>query len=228
MATSSLLPAVQAALGAAVTLGYASTAADHDVYEAYVLTLFLEAAVAEDWNMELRDGSCRPTSRAVFRLGPGRLPTGDFTHVRLWKSGKQDLEAHLGVKVVGSSPVVASRRGRTAHLLHEFDLLVLPSSIADVCRAANMDPPRTAVVAQAEAKHYGGNLTLPIGRASVGMAVECGIAGKSVLVTNRLGKSVQDLVEHHGVTFRFLIKPSNRVGETLLVARFQELLRTAP
>ena len=191
-------------------------------------SLLLVAAEAEGWEMELCDGAGHRTTRAVFRLGPGRLPSGNFTHVRLWKSGKQDLEAHLDVKIVGRSPIVASRRGKSAHLLHECDLLVLPSAVAAACRAADADPPHGAVVVHAEAKHYGGNLSLPIGRASVGMAVECGITGKSVLVTNRLGKTVQDLVEHHGVTFRFLIKPSNPTGTNYLVSRFRDLLRAAP
>ena len=41
MTTARLLPAVQAALGSAVTLGYTSASLAHDVYEAYVLTLLL-------------------------------------------------------------------------------------------------------------------------------------------------------------------------------------------
>ena len=102
MASSSMLPAISAALPTAASLSYNAASAAHDVYEGYILALFLQAASAEGWSIELRDGSDNPTTHARFRLGPGRLPSGDFTHVRLTKTGKTDLEAHIGVKVRGA------------------------------------------------------------------------------------------------------------------------------
>lgn len=223
MASSSMLPTIQAALSTAATLGYNGASAAHDVYEGYVLALVLQAASAEHWTVELRDGSDNPTMHAVFRLGPGRLPSGNFTHVRLTKAGKVDLEAHIGVKVRGASSIA-----------HEFDLLLLPATIAAACRRANLDPSSTDVVAHAEAKYYGGNLSLPIGRAVVGLATDCGMIaplhsnGRSVLVTNQNGRTVEDLVQHYGVTFRFLVKPSNARGVYHLVRRFRTMLNTAP
>lgn len=228
MASTSLLGAVQAALGAATTLGYTASTAAHDVYEGYILSLLLEAAGNEHWTWALRDNSANPTNHAVFRLAPGRLPAGNFTHVLLSKPGKQPLEAHIGIKVVGTALRGVSRKTKSGRLLHEFDLLVLPSTIAGACRVADTDPAHAATVIHAEAKYYGGDLSLPVGRAVVGLAVECGLKDKSVLVTNQNGMTVQDLVEHYGVAFRFLIKPSNLIGEYHLVQRFQALLRAAP
>ena len=49
MAPPNLLSAVQAALGSAATLGYNSSTAAHDIYEGYILTLFLQAAESEGW-----------------------------------------------------------------------------------------------------------------------------------------------------------------------------------
>ena len=129
MTSSSMLPTIQAALSTAATLGYDNSTAAHDVYEGYVLAIFLQAAANEHWTPELRDGSDNPTTHAVFRQGPGRLPSGNFTHVRLVKSGKSDLEAHIGVKVRGNSSVA-----------HEFDLLVMTAAEARVCRQTNQDP----------------------------------------------------------------------------------------
>jgi hypothetical protein len=211
------------ALSTAATLGYNGASAAHDVYEGYVLALFLQAASAEHWTAELRDGSDNPTTHAVFRLGPGRLPSGNFTHVRFTKPGKVDLEAHIGVKVRGASLIA-----------HEFDLLLLPAAIAATCRRANRDPSSADVVAHAEAEYYGGNLSLPIGRAVVGLAVDSGMTarfhsnGRSVLVTNQNGPTVETLVQHYGVTFRFLIKPSNTFGLCHLVQRFRAMLNAAP
>jgi hypothetical protein len=122
MSASSLLASVQAALGAAVTLGYSMTSKAHDVYECYILTLFLDAAHSQGWQRELHDASGNLTSHAVFRLGPGRLPSGNFTHAHLSRAGKHDLEAHIGAKVVGKSPQIVSKATKSGHLLHEFDL----------------------------------------------------------------------------------------------------------
>lgn len=202
---------------------YGSSTEAHDVYEGYVLALLLQAASAEGWTAELRDGSDCPTTSVVLRLGPGRLHSGNFTHVRLTKVGKADLEAHIGVKVCGAST-----------LAHEFDLLLLPAAVAASCRRANRDPSSTDVVAHVEAKYYGGNIPLPIGRAVVGLAIDCGMAqrfhssGKSILITNQNGPSVGKLVQFYGVTFRFLIKPSNSSGLYHTVQRFRAMLVAAP
>ncbi len=203
MASSSLLTNVEAALGLSFDLGYASKAKDHDLYEAYVLTLLLVAANAAGWTLDLRDGWGHAVTAPVFRLGPGRITSREYTFARMTKVGKLPLEAHLGVRVSGQSPTSVSPSTKSGRLLHEFDLIVLPESVASACRAAGDDPDHTAVTIHAEMKFYTGKLSLPVGRASIGMALECGLTGKSVLVTNQLGYTVQDLVQHHMVAFRF-------------------------
>lgn len=213
MASSSLLTDVEAALGLALDLGYASKAKAHDLYEAYVLTLLLVAADAAGWTLDLHDGWGHAVTAPVFRLGPGRITSRDYTFARMTKAGMAPLEAHLGVKVSGQAPVGISARTKSGRLLHEFDLIVLPESVASACRATGHDPDYTAVAMHAEMKFYTGKLSLPLGRASIGMALECGLAGKSVLITNQLGYTVQDLVQHHHVAFRFNVLPSNLTAE---------------
>ncbi len=227
MASSSLLPAVQGMFSAASSLGYNSKTAAHDIYEGYVLTLLLKAAKNLHWRWQLRDGKGKATSKVLFRLGPGRLPSGDFTHILLTKSGKVDLEAHIGVKVIGKAPYVKTKKRKTSNVVHEFDLLVLSSTVANFCRGVGSDPSLSSVVMHAEAKYYGGNLPLPLGRAVVGLAVECDLAGKSVLVTNQNGSTVEDLVKHYGVEFRFLVVPSGK-GESHLISLFEQFLIAAP
>lgn len=213
MASSSLLTNVEAALGLAVDLGYASKAKDHDLYEAYVLTLLLRAAYDAGWKLELRDGWGHAVTAPLFRLGPGRITSRNYTFARMTKAGRAPLEVHLGVKVSGQAPVSISPPTKSGRLLHEFDLIVLPESIASTCRATGDDPDHTAVTIHAEMKFYTGRLSLPLGRASIGMAMECGLAGKSVLITNQLGYAVQDLVQHHRVAFRFNVLPSNSIAQ---------------
>lgn len=213
MASSSLLADVETALGLSVDLGYASKAKNHDLYEAYVLTLLLLAADAAGWKLELRDGWGHTVTAPLFRLGPGRITSRNYTFARMSKAGRAPLEAHLGVKVSGQAPVGISSPTKSGRLLHEFDLIVLPESIASACRASGDDPDHTAVTIHAEMKFYTGKLSLPLGRASIGMALECGLSGKSALITNQLGYTVQDLVQHHSVAFRFNVLPSNSTAE---------------
>ncbi len=227
MSALSLLPAVRAAFSGAVSLGYNTKGAAHDIYEGYILTLLLKAAANTGWASTLRDGKNNPTNHVVFRLGPGRLPSGNFTHVRLTKPGKADLEAHIGVKVVGKAPYVKTVKKNSTKVVHEFDLLIVTEYAANLSRSTGIDPPRSSVVAHAEAKFYGGKLPLPLGRALVGLAAECDLAGKSVLVTNQNGVTVEDLLTHYGVEFRFLVVPGAK-GESHLIALFEQFLLASP
>ncbi|RTM09940.1 MAG: hypothetical protein EKK31_04330 [Hyphomicrobiales bacterium] len=224
MALSSLLTNVEAALGLSVDLGYASKGKDHDLYEAYVLTLLLRAADVAGWKFELRDGWGNAITAPLFRLGPGRITSRNYTFARMTKAGRAPLEAHLGVKVSGQAPVGISPPTKSGRLLHEFDLVVLPESIASACRATGGDPDHTAVTIHAEMKFYTGKLSLPLGRASIGMALECGLSGKSALITNQLGYTVQDLVQHHSVAFRFNVLPSNSTAEWHVTRWFSTFL----
>ncbi len=220
MSATRLLPAVQAAFGAARTLGYSSSTAAHDVYEGYILTLLMRAAANRGWTPHLRDAAGNTPSHVVFRLGPGRLASGNFTHLLLTKPNEVDLEAHIGVKVSGKAPYVVTRHRHTATVVHEFDLLVLPAPAAAACRRTGTDPGYVNVAVHAEAKFYGGNLPLPLGRAVVGLAEECSLANRSVLVTNRNGPTVQDLIQHYEIAFRFLVVPSS-TGEGHLISLFE-------
>ncbi len=224
MALSSLLTNVETALGLSFDLGYASKAKDHDLYEAYVLTLLLLAANAAGWKLELRDGWGNAVTVPLFRLGPGRITSRDYTFARMTKAGRAPLEAHLGVKVSGQAPVGISPPTKSGRLLHEFDLIVLPETSASACRAKGDDPDHTDVTIHAEMKFYTGKLSLPLGRASIGMALECGLSGKSVLITNQLGYTVQDLVQHHSVAFRFNVLPSNSTAEWYVKNWFSSFL----
>jgi hypothetical protein len=228
MVSTNLLTDVETALGTAMALGYAKKAKQHDLYEAYVLTLLLKAAEDTGWSWVLQDGWGNAVASPIFRMGPGRLTSRGFTFARLTRADKQPLEAHLGVKVAGTTSVRKSTATPSGRLLHEFDLLMLKASDATKCRTTNSDPDHSAVVLHGEMKYYQGKLSLPLGRAAVGMAIECVLHNRSVLVTNRLGLTVQDLVEHHRVRFRFLVKPSNTIGEYHLKTWFKGALHQAP
>jgi len=141
------------------------------------------------------------------------MTSRNYTFAHITKAGRAPLEAPLGVKVSGQVPVGISAPTKSKRLLHEFDLIVLPENIASTCRCTGNDHDYTAVTISAKMKFYTGNLSLPQGRASIGMALECGLSEKSVLITNQLGYTVQDLVQHNKVAFRFNVLPSNSTAE---------------
>ena len=105
MVLTSLLANVKTALGLSVELDYASKAKDHDLYKAYVLTLLLRAAFCRGWDLELRDGWGNVVTNPLFRLGPGRITSLQYTFARMTKAGREPLEAYLEVKVSGLAPV---------------------------------------------------------------------------------------------------------------------------
>ncbi|MBX9717575.1 MAG: hypothetical protein K2X36_01875, partial [Microbacteriaceae bacterium] len=145
---------MQGMFGAASSLGYNKKGAAHDIYEGFVLTLLLKAADNLLWKWQLRDGNGNPTSHVLFRLGPGRLPSSKFTHILLTKQGKADLEAHIGVKVIGKALYSKTKKKTSSSVVHEFDLLVLRSAVANYCRGMGHDPHHSHVVMHAEAKYY--------------------------------------------------------------------------
>ena len=105
-----------------------------------ILTLFLRAATRDGWMWQCRDGAGNPTNRIVFRLGPGRLASGSFTHVLLTKHGKMDLEAHIGVKVSGKAPYVVTLGKKSANV---SDVITCQTSCGQWLAGRNPLPSRT-------------------------------------------------------------------------------------
>lgn len=165
------------------------TYAPNDLYEAYLLTLVIEAARAEGATTSLcnRDGSLAP--QAVFRRSPGFLHShGPFTHILIEFSDREPLEAHVGISVKGVSRQV-----------HECDVAVLRKSECDRSRQSNGVVPRSrSMVLAIEAKYYSSYLPLYLGRGFLGLnselwGVPCAIA------TNIESEDVVTLVLHHNV-----------------------------
>ncbi len=93
-----LLDAIQMALGALVTPSLTSNSAISDLFEAYILGIILDAAIAEGASIEYRDVQGQVTSQFVFRSSPGYI----FSDERLYTHAVIDfptcplLEAHMG------------------------------------------------------------------------------------------------------------------------------------
>lgn len=150
-----------AALPTSMSGGGPSATAPDDLFEAYIFGLILEAAKIAGYSIEIRDHN-GPASTFHLRRGPGRIyspgsPTL-FTHARLTVGVRPPLEVHSGVAMVGKSKVS-----------HEADVLVLPSSVADRCRSARVDPPSHAAFLAIEAKYWTKPVRLKTGREFLGL-----------------------------------------------------------
>ena len=120
------------------------------------------------------------------------------------------------MKVTGQSGVV-----------HEFDMLIIQRTAANACRKANLDPVYSDVVAHAEAKFYSSSIPLPIGRGVIGLAIECDLFNKSVLVTNQNAYNIEKLIKHYGLEFRYLVSPGSK-GEYWTMQFLKNILLSAP
>jgi len=159
-----------------------------DLYEAYVMTALIQAALAEQWTVQLEDINEAPSSTALFRRSPGNIysaPGGQaFTHFSLTKAGAPDLEAHIGIKVTGKSDVE-----------HECDVALLPKEAARFCRANRVHPRSARLLFAAECKYYLGNITLGLGRAFIGLATEMTSQyGECHFVVNTTSPSVMKML----------------------------------
>jgi hypothetical protein len=159
-----------------------------DLYEAYVVTALVQAALAEQWAVQLQDINETANATALFRRSPGNIyatPGGQaFTHFSLSKPGVPDLEAHIGIKVTGKSDVE-----------HECDVAVLPKDAARFCRTNRVHPRSTRLLFAAECKYYLGNITLGLGRAFIGLATEMSSQyGECHFVVNTSSPSVMKML----------------------------------
>jgi hypothetical protein len=197
-----LLGDIQSALGSALIPSLTSASTANDLYEAYLFSIIIDAARAEGAaRVDFRSRSQANPTVFVFRTSPGYLhsTTQDYGHAEIEFQGKPVIEAHLGVRIAGTSGV-----------LHECDVCVLLQEEANVCRnSATTVAPRSArVVLSVEAKFYAGDLGLHLGREFLGFLSDTSI-DKPFFVVNRTSDSIEKLLSHKGKLWEHNISPSN-------------------
>ena len=185
-----LLASLQAALPAALPTSMASSGPyatpGNDLYEAYIFGLVLEAAKAVGYKIEIRDAN-GPATRFHLRRSPGRLCSAGsagslFTHAVLSIDLRPDLELHTGIVLVGRSKVV-----------HEADVVIVPSADADRWRLTKVDPPSHAAPLVVEAKYYTHPVSLGTGREFLGLRKDLS-AKRLVFVSTVAGTSATALL----------------------------------
>lgn len=182
-----LLADLAAALGPAVTPALTATDPAHDIYEAYVFGLVLDAATSEGAGVTFENVNGPSTGTATFRSTPGHIwwTSQPFTHAVLAFPGKPLLEAHVGVYVSGHSRVI-----------HEADVAVIYRDEGITCRMNRVPPRFRNMVLGVECKFYSTRLGLHLARGFMGL---CGdLRCRSLFfVTNSGSDSVERLLVHH-------------------------------
>jgi hypothetical protein len=201
-----LINAIAKTVSSLVSVGAITASADNDRFEAYVWSIVVGAAIAENAVVTYRDPNNNAVSDLLFRTSPGSISTKapPFTHALIQFPAKPELEAHVGIKIQGKSRVP-----------HECDVVVLPSSEANACRLTNTHPRHASVVIAAECKYYYSNLPFRLSREFLGLckemrAVDCYFA------VNTSKESVEKVLAYYRCHCETLVLPSAPGNETLL------------
>ncbi|MEV0056155.1 hypothetical protein AB0H34_37425 [Saccharopolyspora shandongensis] len=203
------------ALPSALTVAGPSPSAGNDLYESFLFALVLRAARAEGYEVSFANRTGQAPREFRLRRSPGRLPTGEFTHaiLTLPGTGKDPLEVHTGVAVIGMSKVA-----------HEADVLVLPMSDAQRCRQLRIDPPSRDAELVVEGKYYTTPLALGMGRQFLGLTADLSGEVVKILAATVTSQSVVHLLSGRKKLFEVGVLPG-RKAERDLQERFAQALR---
>ena len=114
---------------------YHTNADESDLYEAALLGVSIQAALAANGTCMLTEDGRNRSSQVRFRRGPGNLWSGNFTYGLVsFPHVAAMLEVHLGVYVVGSSGVP-----------HECDIALIKHDEAQRSRWGAVHPRRTGL-----------------------------------------------------------------------------------
>lgn len=210
-----LLQAIQAGLGPAISPSLTTASAGSDIFEAYVLTIILEAAEAEGGAINFRnvDGSI-PTI-FTFRTSPGHIWWNNqpYTHAEIQFSNLPLLEAHTGVYVSGKSG-----------LIHESDVLVLLSEEAQLSRLNQVPPRSKRSIIAAECKFYSSGLRIGLARAFVGLCSDLS-SRECFFITNITGVNLEKLLTYQRKKWQSPIRPSDAVAANRLRNAVQDVFK---
>lgn len=189
-----------------------------DLFEAYVLSIVLDAAMRVGANfIGLRDTRGNVARSTLFRTSPGPIfarPTHVarqfYTHALIEFPGSPRLEIHQGVYVLGRS-----------RSIHECDVAVIEHREAEECRRNGTYPRSSKVLIAAECKHYARPLGISWSRGFLGLTSDIWV-GNRFLVSNSPQTAV-GLLGHHNRDWADLLEPAHAAE----VDRFRSAIERA-
>ncbi|MGB9180710.1 MAG: hypothetical protein WCB68_15875 [Pyrinomonadaceae bacterium] len=211
-----LLNEIRTTLGTSITPSLSSASAVSDIFEAYILSLVIQAAEAEDATISYQDVFGNIPTNFVFRTSPGYIfsTAHPYTHAVITFPNKPPLEAHVGVRVVGKSRV-----------LHECDVAVMEQAEAETCRQRQVPPRSSKVLIAVECKFYSTPLQLYLARAFLGLASDLSVK-EAIFVTNTSSDSIEKLLSGRGQKWEHKLTPSSAKEVLRLKHEFQNAFKT--
>ena len=166
---------------------YNTRSAAWDIYEGYVFGLVVRAAWAAGGSIRYEDIDGNAVTRLLFRTSPGMLHSRlhPYTHAVVDIPGCDPLEIHVGVRVQGRSGV-----------LHECDVLVLPTDEANLSRAKQVAPRGTRSLMAVECKYYATHLSLYLARGFHGLHSDLGMK-HPFFVANLRAPRIERFLSYH-------------------------------
>jgi hypothetical protein len=214
--TYNLLADLKDALGASVTPSLTTSSATSDLFEAYVFGILLQAARdqgAQLVTFEDVDGM-RPTT-FVFRTSPGYIYSREqpYCHAVIEFAGKPALEAHVGIRVQGSSGV-----------LHECDIAVLRQTEAVLCRRQMVQPRQSKVIIAVECKFYSATIPLGLARGFVGLVSDVA-QGDRYFIVNTNSNQAEKYLTARKRSWEHEVYPGSLIAVARLRNAFQVSFR---
>jgi hypothetical protein len=189
-----------------VRLPYTSASRGDDVYEGYVFSLVVATALERGAGVHYVTSTGIRTNDLLFRAGPGHLYTTDreFTHAVIKFERTPTLEAHVGVRVSGTSGV-----------LHECDVLVLPAEEARISRANGVAPRGSRCLLAIECKYYvATRLDLGLARNFEGLQADLKSKG-AIFVANLDSHSVRKYLGSRRREYEHNVSPGTYEADAL-------------
>ena len=202
-----LIDEIDAAIGSGVSQPYTPSGPNpskaNDVFEGFVWSIVIRAAMQEGASVSYEDVETKPASALIFRTSPGTIYSkrNAYTHAIIrFPDVANELEAHIGIQVEGSSGV-----------LHECDVAVLDRNEAILCRSNNVHPRAGKLLIGAECKFYGSTLSLDLGRSFLGLRLDLKRKHR-FFVSNTTSASIETLLASHNAVSAFnvdLVDPAD-------------------
>lgn len=209
-----LIVAIQSALGGTVVPSLTTSSAASDLFEAYILSIVLDAASELGAQIEYRNLN-GPTGEFIFRTSPGYIfsTANLYTYAAIAFPNCPLLEAHLGVRVAGKSEV-----------LHECDVAVLPQTEAQTCRDNDVHPRSSKLVLAVECKFYTVSVPLNLARSFIGLGVDLGTVA-CFFVVNTDSEVIERLLAHHRRNWEHKVLPETQLNADRLRNSFQKVFK---
>lgn len=212
---STLISQIESTLGKAISPATLRLSSASDIFEAYVFSLLIEAAIMENARVSYRDVFGNIPTTFVFRTSPGYIfsRVRPYTHAVLAFQKVPPLEAHIGVRIVGKSGV-----------LHECDVAVIDQAEAETCRQRRVPPRSSKVLIAVECKFYSTPVQLSLARAFIGLVSDLSTE-RTVFVTNTASESLEKLLSKRRKNWEHNVVPTSLVAVSRLRHQFQEAFK---